>query len=154
MRVKIVMEEIMRNLIACGNLLSVESDQEDQFWENDFRKTIIAPTPRARPISLFKQFRRKMRVYKNGPPFPSSGGKKNSKGKPKLRQAQPKLAERITELIDPPRFPIWLGDFFANFWLLIGSLMIAITPCLRVESGLICFTKFEIQSKINYATYF
>ena len=127
----------MRNLIACGNLLSVESDQEDEFWENDFRKTIIAPTPRARPISLFKQYRRKMQVYKNGPPFPSGLRRNKKSRKPRARQAQPKLAERITELIDPPRYPIWVGNFCANFWLLLGSLLIAISPCLRLKSGMI-----------------
>ena len=43
MRAKLVAREMTRNLIACGNLMAVEGDDEEEFWENEFRRTIIQP---------------------------------------------------------------------------------------------------------------
>ena len=43
MRARLVAREMTRNLIACGNLMAVEGDDEEEFWENEFRRTIIPP---------------------------------------------------------------------------------------------------------------
>ena len=67
-RAKVVTEELIRKLVACANLLTVEGDAEEEFWETEFKKTVIkkAPIPSCRPISIFKQVKRKaIRLYKN-----------------------------------------------------------------------------------------
>lgn len=171
MRVRLVMEEIMRNLIASGNLMSVEADDEDEFWENEFRKTIIrqeptaaagggggfggvAPPPRAGcrrgPVGLFnrRKLKRKLQVYKRRrrfSPFPSGmfkkrkGGRKGARDKmrkPALnsKRAEPKLAQRITNMIDPPKYPIWIGEFWFYLSMIIATLCIAVSPAMQMKT--------------------
>ena len=67
-RAKVVTEELIRKLVASANLLTVEGDAEEEFWETEFKKTAVrkAPLPSCRPISVFKQMKRKaIRLYKN-----------------------------------------------------------------------------------------
>ena len=67
-RAKVVTEELIRKLVASANLLTVEGDAEEEFWETEFKKTVVrkAPLPSCRPISVFKQMKRKaIRLYKN-----------------------------------------------------------------------------------------
>ena len=159
----------MRNLIASGNLMSVEGDDEDEFWENEFRKTIIrqepssaaggggfggvAPPPRAgcrRPVGLFnrRKLKRKLQVYKRQrrfSPFPSGmfkkrkGGRKGARDKmrkPALnaKRAEPKLAQRITNMIDPPKYPTWIGEIWFYLSMIIATLCIAVSPAMRMKT--------------------
>merc|ERR1711892_85859 len=152
MRTRLVMEEIMRNLIASGNLMSVEADDEDEFWENEFRKTIIrqpssgvAPPPRAgcrRPIGLFnrRKLRRQLQVYKRRrfSPFPSGlfqqkGRRSNRKKAASGKRAEPKLAQRITNMIDPPKYPVWVGEFWTLLWLVMAILCVGLSPAMRLK---------------------
>ena len=142
----------MRNLIASGNLMSVEADDEDEFWENEFRKTIIrqpssgvAPPPRAgcrRPIGLFnrRKLRRQLQVYKRRrfSPFPSGlfqqKGKRSNRKKPASgKRAEPKLAQRITNMIDPPKYPVWVGEFWTLLWLVMAILCVGLSPAMRLK---------------------
>lgn len=156
MRARLVAREMTRNLIACGNLMAVEGDDEEEFWENEFRRTIIqpepgtmngkknwqvtldnnvefsAPIPRA-GINLFRRREPKLKFYKN--PFPRGKKSRRKRRKWKFPRAQPKLAERITQLVDPPKYPLWLGKLWTFFCILIALLCIAVTPCLRIDSG-------------------
>jgi len=152
MRVRLVMEEIMRNLIASGNLMSVEADDEEEFWENEFRKTIIrqpspiAPPPRAgcrRPVGLFnrRKVRRQLQLYKRRrfSPFPSGLFQKQKRSrntsKPvNAKRAEPKLARRITNMIDPPKYPVWVGECWTYLCMIMATVCIALSPAMRLKT--------------------
>merc|ERR1712227_376810 len=42
---------------------------------------------------------------------------------------------RITQLVDPPKYPLWLGKLWTFFCVLIAVVCIAVIPCLRDDSA-------------------
>jgi hypothetical protein len=181
-RAKVVTEELIRKLVASANLLTVEGDAEEEFWETEFKKTALkkAPLPSCRPISVFKQMKRKaIRLYKNPQkaiakkaakalrklrkaekmkernemPWPSAAGaSKRNKGDGK--NVSNALQARMTQLMDPPMFSSILGTIILQGMVVMAVGLLAYAPLMQLTDDQLSFNDGMIVIGISIAITF
>ena len=158
-RAKVVMEEMCRNLIACGNLLTVEGDAEEEFWETEFQKSKNRiPIPSARPLSLLGQVKRKIirvasrsrRRLAHPTLYPSGKSKKKNK---KSRQ-DPLLIDRVMKLTDFPKFPQIFSRIVTLFVILLFFAFLALAPLAPLNQEPVSFKNGLIYSSISIGSFF